>query len=132
VAEKRRPTILIVDDQPEVLQVFSRALDQVGYNTQIAETAESALELVEALPPDAVLLDLRMPYVNGMGFLYRLRERHPQMPVAIITGVPDLDEATVEEIRALGAAVHFKPLSIAEVQTIAAALLSTRTTRAGK
>lgn len=125
-------TVLIVDDQPEVLEVYSRALDLAGYHTQVADTAEAAMALIEASPPDAVFLDLRMPFVNGVGMLYRLREGHPHMPVAIVTGAPSVDEVTVEEIHTLGATVHFKPLSIAEVQTIARTLLAARTDRPGR
>lgn len=116
-------TILLVDDQPEILQVYARALNLAGFNTQVAETAQSAIELIEATPPNAILLDLKMPYVNGVGFLYRLRERHPCLPVAVVTGLSLLDDATTREISSLGASVHFKPLSIAEVQRIARSLL---------
>ena len=87
------PAILIIDDQAEILQVFSRALEMSGHRVQIAATAEVALKLVETDPPDAILLDLTMPYINGMGFLYRLRKVHPRIPVAIITGASSLDDA---------------------------------------
>jgi len=120
-------TILVVDDQPDILQVYSRALSLAGFSTQLADTAQSAIELIEATPPNAILLDLKMPYVNGVGFLYRLRERHPRMPVAVVTGLSVLDDTTAQEISSLGASVHFKPLSIVEVQRIARSLLGIHT-----
>jgi DNA-binding NtrC family response regulator len=82
--------------------------------------------LVDAAPPDAILLDLKMPFINGLGFLYRLRETHPNIPVAIITGVSNLDDATLREIRTLDADLRFKPLPIAAIQTVARDLLARR------
>jgi DNA-binding NtrC family response regulator len=111
-------TILIVDDQAEILQVYSRALEIAGYDVRIAATAEAALKLVEEKPPDAILLDLAMPYINGMGFLYRLRKGHPRMPVAIVTGSTNLDTAAIREIGMLDASLHFKPLSVIELHTV--------------
>ena len=83
----RTRTILIVDNQPEVLRLYSRGLEVSGHRVITAETVELGMQLVDAAPPDAVLVDLKMPYVNGMGMLYRLRQSHPLLPVAIITGM---------------------------------------------
>ena len=116
--------MLIVDDQPEVLRVYSRALEVDGCETQTADSAQAAMALIGTAPPDAILLDLKMPYVNGLGFLYRLRESHPHIPVAIVTGMPNLDLTTCEEIRDLDADVAFKPMSISEIQAVARRLLA--------
>ena len=91
-------TILIVDDQPEVLRLYSRGLEVSGHRVITAETVELGMQLVDAAPPDAVLVDLKMPYVNGMGMLYRLRQAHPDIPVAIITGMQNLDKESMQEI----------------------------------
>jgi DNA-binding NtrC family response regulator len=121
-----KPRILIVDDERDLLRVFSRALELAGYDAHTAESAEAAMALVHAAPPDAILLDLKMPFVNGLGFLYRLREAYPHLPVAIVTGMSSVDEATTSEIRALDAGLWFKPLSIAEIQAVARDLLARR------
>src|SRR5438876_2934251 len=115
---QRTKTILIVDDQPEVLRLFSRGLEVKGFRVITAETVELGMQLVDAAPPDAALVDLKMPFVNGMGMLYRLRQAHPRMPVALITGMQNLDKETLQEITVLGATVHYKPLSIVQVQRI--------------
>ena len=117
-------TILIVDDQPEVLRIYARGLEVSGYRVHTAETVEAAMQLVDATPPDAVLVDLRMPYVNGMGMLYRLRKTHPRMPVAIITGMQNLDTEALQEIAMLDAAIHYKPMSIVQVVQIVEDLLT--------
>ena len=119
-----KPRVLIVDDQPEVLRVYARALEVDGCDTQTAPSAQAALDLINARPPDAILLDLRMPYVNGLGFLYRLREAHPGIPVAIVTGAPSVDPQTTQEIQELGAELAFKPMTVAELQSVARRLLA--------
>ena len=121
---QRTKTILIVDDQPEVLRLYSRGLEVSGHRVITAETVELGMQLVDAAPPDAVLVDLKMPYVNGMGMLYRLRQSHPLLPVAIITGMQNLDKETLQEITLLGATVHYKPLSIVQIQRIVEELLA--------
>ncbi|HZT78308.1 MAG TPA: response regulator [Vicinamibacterales bacterium] len=119
-----KPRVLIVDDQPEVLRVYARALEIDGCDTQTAASAQAAMDLINASPPDAILLDLKMPYVNGLGFLYRLRDAYPGIPVAIVTGLPSLDAQTTQEIQDLGAELAFKPMTISEVQSVARRLLA--------
>jgi len=117
------PSILIVDDQPEVLRLFARGLEVAGYRVHTAETVDEGMQFISAEPPAAVLVDLKMPYVNGMGMLYRLRQAYPRMPVAIITGMQNLDKESLQEIAMLDASVHYKPLSIAQVQQIVDGLI---------
>ena len=117
-------TILIVDDQAEILRIFSRGLEADGHVVHTAETADAGMQLIASERPDAVLVDLKMPYVNGMGMLYRLRKAYPRLPVAIITGMQDLDTATLQEVAMLDASVHYKPLSIAQVQQVVGELLT--------
>jgi DNA-binding NtrC family response regulator len=127
-----KPRILIVDDEPQMLSLLSRALEQIFCETQIAVNAHTAMELVESSPPDAIMVDLKMPYVNGLGFLYRIRETHPDIPVVIITAASSVDDATLTEIRALDADLRFKPLPSAEIQTVARDLLARRRPPSGK
>ena len=118
--------VLVVDDDDNIRLLFKRALKLEGYDVGTAESAEEGLSLIHACQPSAIFLDLKMPYVNGAGFLFRLREnpetRH--IPVAVITGLPNVDEPTLKELDALGARVWYKPLSIAEIAEIARTLLS--------
>jgi DNA-binding NtrC family response regulator len=121
-----RPRVLIIDDQEEVRDAFSRALALDGCETRTADTADSAMLAVEAMEPDVILLDLVMPGVNGLRFLYRLRETHRRTPVAVITGKSDVDDHTVREIHNLDADVRFKPISIAQIHEVVRRLLSKR------
>ena len=123
-ATPRKPLILVVDDQPQLLQLYSRVLEHAGYNAVLALTARAALTLIQATPPDAVLVDLNMPFINGMGLLYRLRELYPDLPAAVMTGDASLNDETRNEIASLHAALHFKPMSNAYLRHAAGNLLS--------
>lgn len=84
--------ILIVDDEPNVRLVFRTALESAGYATSEAADGQSALARLGRARPDLVLLDLRMPGIDGMETLRRLREADHDVPVVIVTAygsVPD-------------------------------------------
>src|SRR5215212_1496874 len=97
--------ILIVDDDETVLQTFAKALSFEGYDVRIAASPLVGLQAVEEVAPDAILLDLRMPFVNGVGFLYRLRALpgHRHTPVALITGDSCIDDPAMVELEELHA-----------------------------
>lgn len=120
--------ILIVDDDENVLRTFAKALSLEGYDVRTAASPLIGLQEVQNRPPDAILLDLRMPFVNGLGFLYRLRAQtaHRHTPVAIITGDSCIDDPAMTELQGLEAEVRFKPMWIDEVVILTRALLAKR------
>ncbi len=120
--------ILIVDDDETVLHTFAKALTLEGYDVRTASSPLTGLQEVDVAPPDAILLDLRMPFVNGIGFLYRLRaqEAYKHIPVAIITGDSCVDDPVMQEMRELNAEVLFKPIWIDEVVNVTRGLLEKR------
>ena len=106
-----QPTLVILDDELE----FSKALDQFfrprGYDVHIALRGASALQLVEEQRPDVVLMDLKMPGMDGDEVLVAIRRHHPQTRVIVITAYSD-EGRTRERVLALGAFAHFeKPIS---------------------
>lgn len=120
--------ILIVDDDENVLQTFKKALQLEGYDVRVASSPLVGLQEAVDAPPDAILLDLRMPFVNGVGFLYRLRaqDAHRHTPVAIITGDSCIDDPAMTELHGLEAEVLFKPIWIDEVVSVTRSLLAKR------
>jgi DNA-binding response OmpR family regulator len=118
-------TILIVDDDEGVTQTFARMLRLEGYNVRTAMSAETGLQQAEESRPDAIILDLRMPLVDGLGFLRRLRANDEQRttPVAIVTGDYFLDDTVSAELRQLGAELKFKPLWLEDLVGLARDLL---------
>jgi DNA-binding response OmpR family regulator len=118
-------TILVVDDHVNLARAFAMALESKGYVVHTAHTAEDGLRLAQTEQPAAIILDLRMPFINGSGFLYRLRAlpQHRDTPVMVVTG-----ESVNEEMRAdladLRAVLRFKPLGMNQLLTEVAALLT--------
>ena len=124
-SEPTTSKILIVDDDEGVTQTFARMLRLEGYQVRTAVSAEKGLQEAERSRPDAIILDLRMPLVDGLGFLRRLRARDDQRstPVAIVTGDYFLDDSVSAELRALGAELRFKPLWLEDLVGLARNLL---------
>jgi two-component system response regulator MprA len=122
------PRILIVDDDETVLQTFAKALSLEGFDVRTAASPLVGLMELETMPPDAILLDLRMPFVNGFGFLYRLRAQvaHRHTPVAIITGDSCIDDPSMTELQNLDAEVLFKPIWLDEVVNVTRSMLARR------
>ena len=117
--------ILIVDDDESVTQTFASMLQLEGYQVRTAGTAENGLRVAQEIRPDAIILDLRMPLVDGLGFLRRLRAQDEQRltPVAIVTGDYFLDDEISNELRQLGAELRFKPMWLEDLVGLARNLL---------
>jgi DNA-binding response OmpR family regulator len=117
-------TILVIDDDVDVARSFAKALQRVGYRVLIAHTAEDGLRLVHTERLAAIVLDLRMPFINGLGFLYRLRESagHSDTPVLMVTGA-EVDTTDQTELADLRAVVRHKPLGATELRAEIEALL---------
>jgi DNA-binding response OmpR family regulator len=126
MSDRTTSTILIVDDDEGVTQTFARMLRLEGFKVRTAVSAESGLREAEEYHPDAIILDLRMPLLDGLGFLRRLRsqqEQDHQTPVAIVTGDYFLDDSVSNELRELGAELRFKPLWLEDLVGLARNLL---------
>ena len=123
--------VLIIDDDEAVTQTFARMLRLEGHEVRTANNAEMGLLEADTLHPDAIIVDLRMPLINGLGFLYRLRARHAYQttPVAIVTGDYCLDESIARELTELGAQLHYKPLWLEDLVELAKSLLAAEPAR---
>jgi PAS domain S-box-containing protein len=79
--------LLIVDDDPNVADMIRQLLEDGQYHIEVAEDGLRALEMIEASPPDVVLLDLMLPRLDGFGFLERLNQHphHADLPVIVLT-----------------------------------------------
>jgi DNA-binding response OmpR family regulator len=121
-----RARFLIVDDDGGLAGLFARILRLDGHDVRTATTGASALADIATWRPDGILLDYRMPLMNGLGFLYRLREQETGActPVALITGDAVAAGTIRAECAALGATLHIKPLVTAEVLAIARELIA--------
>jgi len=125
-AESPTRTILIVDDDRSVTDTFARMLKLEGFEVATALDAESGLELADAIHPDAIILDMRMPITNGLQFLRQVRHRPHlvDIPVAIVTGDYFLPDALQEELTSLGASLRFKPMWLEDLIALAKSLVA--------
>jgi two-component system KDP operon response regulator KdpE len=105
--------VLVVDDEPQVLRGITAALRAAGYEVSGAESAAAALEAAALRPPDAVVLDLRLPDGSGVEVCRRLRE-WSQAPVVVVSAVDEEEE----KIAALDAGADdyvTKPYAVGEL-----------------
>jgi DNA-binding response OmpR family regulator len=118
--------VLIIDDDEATTQTFARVLRLEGHEVRTALDAETGLREARSETPDAIIVDLRMPLINGLGFLYRLRaqEQYQGTPVAIVTGDYGLDDTIARELDELGAQLRFKPLWFEDLIDLAHTLLA--------
>jgi DNA-binding response OmpR family regulator len=118
--------LLVVDDDEGVRQTFSRLLQLEGHHVRTAPSAADGLREVDAELPDAIILDLRMPLMDGLGFVTRLRKKEPGLypPVVIVTGDYFVEENLTKELRTLGVEVRYKPLWLEDLIDLARGLLA--------
>ncbi len=89
----RTETVWIVDDDRSIRWVLEKALQQGGITTQSFDSADSVLSRLARQQPDVIISDIRMPGASGLDMLAQIRERHPGLPVIIMTAHSDLDSA---------------------------------------
>ena len=115
-------TILIVDDEANLLEVLAVALENMGYGTVTAETAEEALAVLEEREVHLVLSDLRLPGLSGRELMEKVKAANPDLPVVIMTAYASLKEA-VEIIKEGAFDYTVKPFELDALEaTIASAL----------
>jgi two-component system, NtrC family, response regulator GlrR len=91
--ETKRNKILLVDDHLPILDLLSMRLGSVGYETMTAPSGEDAIAQLSVTRPDLMITDLRMDGMDGMALFEYVHERHPQLPVIILTAHGSIPEA---------------------------------------
>jgi DNA-binding NtrC family response regulator len=121
----RKPTarrVLAVDDEPVVVYSIRKSLTRRGYVVDEAFNGYAALSRVQQAPYDLVLLDMRMPDVNGLDLLPKIKKQQPGVPVIIVTGFASIDTA-VEAIQRGAADYVPKPFTPDELYTVTTRVL---------
>lgn len=107
--------ILIVDDQYGIRILLNEVFHKEGYRTFQAANGYQALEIVEQHSPDLVLLDMKIPGMDGIEILKRMKVKDADIRVIIMTAYGELD--MIQEAKDLGALTHFaKPFDIDEIR----------------
>ncbi len=96
--------VLVVDDEAAILRLVAAVLKQAGFDVVTAASGAAALDLAAQSLPDVIMLDLKMPDMDGPETLRRLRERGDDTPVIILSGYPDSE--------LMHRALQFSPLMV--------------------
>jgi two-component system, NtrC family, response regulator AtoC len=113
-----RSTVLIVDDERTLARAIKAFLTESGYEAEVAGDAEQAVRLLETMRPDVVFTDLRLPGMNGIDLLRKIREFDAALPVIIMTAHGTI-EGAVEAVK-LGAFDYLKkPVDLEELRLLA-------------
>jgi DNA-binding NtrC family response regulator len=106
--------ILVVDDEPEICWIVKKVLVEAGFDVDLAFDGERGLDMVEKGEPNLVLLDLRLPGIDGLETLKRIKAQHTQLPVVILSAFDNVG-AAVRAMK-LGAYDYIsKPLNVDEM-----------------
>lgn len=89
-----QPTVLVVDDDPALQTLFKQFLKKAGFGRIVVGTGAEALSFAEKQRFDLVFLDLKLPDIPGDELYAKLKAKHPDLPIVIITGYPDSEILT--------------------------------------
>lgn len=107
--------LLIVDDQYGIRILLNEVFQREGYTTFQAANGVQALDIVQKHEPDLVLLDMKIPGMDGIEILKRIKEINRRIKVIIMTAYGELD--MIQETKELGAIMHFaKPFDIDDMR----------------
>jgi DNA-binding NtrC family response regulator len=108
--------LLLVDDEEDYVKTMAERMEMRDVGSRVALSGEEALQMVEEDAPDVMVLDLRMPGINGMEVLERVKQEHPHVQVIILTGHGS--EREEKEARRLGAFEYLqKPADTSQLLT---------------
>jgi DNA-binding NtrC family response regulator len=108
--------LLLVDDEEDYVKTMAERMEMRDVGSRVALSGEEALQMVEEDAPDVMVLDLRMPGINGMEVLERVKQEHPHVQVIILTGHGS--EREEQEARRLGAFDYLqKPADTSQLLT---------------
>jgi DNA-binding NtrC family response regulator len=113
-----KATILVVDDERTLGRAIKAYLEEAGYEVEVTGDAESALATLPALAPDVVITDVRLPGMDGISLLKKVRDFDPSVPVVVMTAHGSI-EGAVEAVK-LGAFDYLKkPIDLEELKLLA-------------
>ncbi len=118
-----KPVVLVIEDDKDVAEFYSHALEASGVETEIIRTGEAALARLAVTVPNIVLLDLKLSlHISGMDILHQIRadQRLAKTRVIVVTGHPDL----AETVKAEADVVLIKPIDVSQLSGMVARFLA--------
>ncbi|WP_305094065.1 response regulator transcription factor [Prescottella sp. R16] len=120
-------TVLVVDDDPDVLASLERGLRLSGFDVLTAGDGAAALQVVDAAAPDVVVLDMNMPVLDGTGVVTALRERGNEIPICVLSARSSVDDR-IAGLESGADDYLVKPFVLAELVARIRAMLRRRST----
>src|SRR5688500_13613996 len=122
---KAMADILVIDDDVSVAQALRRFFESEGHRTRVAASVGDGLASAGADPPDLVMMDVRMPGLDGLAGLSQLQQQHPGLCVVMMTGY-GTSQTSIDAIR--GGAFDYltKPVDLAALRQVTARALQSR------
>jgi CheY-like chemotaxis protein len=109
--------ILVVDDDPDIRQVLMDRLDSYGYGVETAVDGAEALDALRLSTYDGMILDIRMPKIDGLEVLRRVRETHPSLPVVVVTA-SKMKDHDLKSISQGAQDCLLKPFDVAQLKEV--------------
>ncbi|WP_420642916.1 response regulator [Candidatus Leptofilum sp.] len=120
---EKKPVSLIIEDDPDLIHIFARALELSGYETKTVEDGTEAIALLAKIVPDIVVLDLHLPGVSGREILRAIRADGRLTHTRVILATADY--RTVEDLREDADLVLLKPISFKQLRDLSSRFLQT-------
>ena len=117
IPENDFPTALVVDDEPQIRELLTRALRSLNWQAIAVESGEAVLEVLETRSFDLIFLDLAMSGMNGAQTFKFIRDKDPDAQVAIVTGFPD-SQLMARALETGPFAVMSKPFTLDELRNL--------------
>src|ERR1051326_1338378 len=113
-----KPLALVIEDDPDLSEIFSRTLRSGGFDTETIQDGQAAVDRLNGnTPPALILLDLHLPHVTGATILQHIRAKEAYAKTAVIVASADARQA--EELQVQADLVLLKPVSIEQLRQLA-------------
>ncbi len=107
--QKKEPVILVIDDEEFIRKSFKLYLEDQDFTVMEADNGKNGIEVINKKKPDLIIVDLRMPVMNGFEFIGYARASIPDIPLIVISGTGNINE--LEEAVKQGASLYLlKPI----------------------
>ena len=101
-----QPRVLMIEDHPDIADLYQLKLQLEGYRVAVAVDGVSGLQMARSLKPDVTLLDVHLPYLDGLKLLSALREDETTRDLLVVVFSEDDNPTLVEEAKRLSAAAY--------------------------
>jgi len=122
------PRVLVVDDEPSVIEVFREFLASQGYDLSVATSCEEALRFIPELRPDVILTDINLPGLSGLEVMRRAKDLDPEVAVIVVTGYASTSSA-IDALRQGAYDYVTKPFDLDEIHQIVGRAIANRRLR---